>query len=123
MQPLVRLFAADEVIVAGSLLAEISRVEGGIALPGNSPLGGCQTSKNVALARKDPFAKLRCVSITHAHNVMRQCGTSCGNLSLFKALKHVVCGHWHAAALLLKFFAASYRNCSAFPVSSIVGVN
>jgi len=106
-----------------SSLAEISRVESGIALRGNSPLGGCQTSKNVTLTREDPFAKLRCVSITQAHNVVRQCSASCGKLSLLKALKHVVCGRWHAAALLLKFFAASYRNCSAFRLSSIVGGN
>jgi len=105
-----------------SSLAEISRVESGIALRGNSPLGGCQTSKNVALAREHPFAKLHCVSFAHTDNVVRQCMTSWGDPGLLKALKHVVCSHWHAAALLLKFFAAG-RARSAFRLSAIAGTN
>ncbi|MGB9656546.1 MAG: hypothetical protein WCB75_15155, partial [Pseudolabrys sp.] len=29
-----------------------------------------------------------------------------------KALEHVVCLHWHTAALFFKFFATSQRDCS-----------
>jgi len=80
-------------------LAQESRIESRIALRGNRPLSGCQASKNVALTRNDAFATLRCVPITHAHNTVRQCETSWGNLSLLKALEHVVCLHRHTAAL------------------------
>src|SRR6516225_7353882 len=80
-------------------LAQESRVESRIALRGNCPLSGCQTSKNVALTCNDAFATLHCVPITHAHNTVRQCETSWGNLSLLKALEHVVCLHRHTAAL------------------------
>jgi hypothetical protein len=47
---------------------------------------------------------------------------SWGDPGLLKAFKHIVCGHWHAAALLLEFFAAGYRP-SAFRLSAIVGRN
>jgi hypothetical protein len=48
---------------------------------------------------------------------------SWGDLGLLKALKHVVCDHWHPAALLLEFIAAGYRTRSAFRLSAIVGRN
>jgi hypothetical protein len=85
-------------------LAQESRIESRIASRGNCPLGGCQTSKNVALTRDDALAKLRRVSITAAHNMVRQCSASCGNLGPLEALQHVVCLHFHPAALLFKFF-------------------
>src|SRR5262249_40873144 len=102
-------------------LAQESRVESRIALRGNCPLSGCQTSKNVALTRNDAFATLRCVPITHAHNTVRQCETSWGNLSLLKALEHVVCLHRQTAALFFQFFPASHRCCmSASRLRNIV---
>jgi hypothetical protein len=54
--------------------------------------------------------------------MVRQCMTSSRNLSLLEAFEHVICSHWHTAALLLKFFATSYRS-SAFRLSDIVGGN
>src|SRR5262249_46554365 len=90
-------------------LAQESRIESRIASRGNQTLGGCQASENIALARDDGLAMLRCVSITPAHNIVRQCNASCGKffLALLEALEHVVCPHWHTAALFYKFFAAS----------------
>jgi hypothetical protein len=55
----------------------------------------------MALTRNDAFATMHCVSLTHAHNMVRQCCTSCGNLSRLKAFEHVVCLHRHTAALFL----------------------
>ena len=70
---------------------------------------GCQASKNIALTRDDALATLRCVSITTAHNVVRQCSASFGKLVLVpvEAFEHVVSRHWHTGAVLLKFLAAS----------------
>jgi hypothetical protein len=102
-------------------LAQESRIESRIASRGNCPLGGCQTSKNVAPTRDDALAKLCCVSITATHNMVSQCSASCGNLSCLEALEHVVCFHFHSAALFFKFFAARYRSyISAFRLGNIV---
>jgi len=102
-------------------LAEVSRIESRVALRRHRPLGSCQTSKNVSLTRDDALAKLRCVSIAPAHNVVRQCSTSSGKFCFLEACEHVVCLHWHTAALFLKFFAAGCCDCSsAFCLSNIV---
>ena len=103
------------------LLAQESRIESRIASRGNHASGACQTSKNVTLSSNDAFATLHCVSLTHAHNMVRQCCTSCGNLSRLKALEHVVCLHRHTAALFFKLLPASYRCCmSASSLRNIV---
>ena len=98
------------------LLAQESRIESRIASRGNRSPGGCQASENIAAARGNTSAKLRCVSITHAYNIVRQYNASFGKffLVLLETFEHVVCLHWHTAAQLYKFFAASYRGCSAF---------
>ena len=74
-------------------------------------MGGSQASENIALTRYDGLAMLQCVSITTAHNIVRQCNASWGKFSmaLLDALAHVVLEHWHTAALFLKFFTASQR--------------
>ena len=100
-------------------LAQESRIESSIASRGHCPLGGCQASKNVALTSDDALAKLCCVSLTAAHNMVRQSTASCGNLGPSEALKHVVCLHFHPGALLFKFVAASYTCTSAFRLSNI----
>jgi hypothetical protein len=94
-------------------LAQESRTERGIASPGNCAPGGCQASKNVATTRDDALAKLRGVSITATNNMVRQCSASCGNWGPLEALEHVVRPHFHAVAVLFKFFPASSRTCSS----------
>jgi hypothetical protein len=71
--------------------AQENCIESRIASRGNHASRGCQTSKNVALTPDDALAKLHSISITHSHNMVRQCGTSCGNLSLLETFEHVVC--------------------------------
>jgi hypothetical protein len=81
-------------------------------------LGHCQTSDNIALrTRNDAWAKTGCVTIAHAHNIVRQCSASRGKffLALLETPENVVYLHWHAhwhahrhaAALFFDFFAAS----------------
>src|SRR5215510_9502664 len=90
------------------LLAQKNRIESRIASPRNRTPGCCQASENIALARDDVLAKLRCVSITASHNIVGPCYASSGKffLILFQALEHVVCLNWHTGALPLKFLAA-----------------
>jgi hypothetical protein len=71
-------------------LAQENCIESRIASRGNHASRGCQTSKNVALTPDDALAKLHSIFITHSHNMVRQCGTSCGNLSLLETFEHVV---------------------------------
>jgi hypothetical protein len=94
-------------------------IESRIASTGNRPLGGCQTSENIALARDDVLAKLRRISITAAHNIICPCNASSRKffLVLLQAFEHVVCLNGHTAALSFKFLAARYRSSS---VSRIV---
>jgi hypothetical protein len=89
-------------------LAKKSCIESRIASPGNRTLGGCQTSENIALARNDVLAKLRCIPITHAHNIVGPCNASWRKffVVLFQTFEHVVCKHWHTGALFLKLLAA-----------------
>ncbi|HZM23792.1 MAG TPA: hypothetical protein VFC02_18725, partial [Anaerolineales bacterium] len=102
-------------------LAQKSRIERRIASPGNRTLGGCQASENIALARDDVLAKLRCISITAAHNIVGPCNASSGKffLVLLQALEHVVCEHWYSGALLFEFFTASSCGCSVLRLSNI----
>jgi hypothetical protein len=97
-------------------LAHESRIESRIASRGDRTLSGCQASEYIAAARDNASAKLRCVSVTRAYNIIRQCNASFGKffLVLLETFEHIVCLHWHTAALFYKFFAASYRDCSAF---------
>jgi hypothetical protein len=102
-------------------LAQESGIESRIASRGNRAAGGCQASKNVAPTRDDALAKLRSVSITATNNMVRQGSASCGNSGPLEALEHVVCLHFHPAAVLFKFFPASSRtSSSAFSLSDIV---
>jgi hypothetical protein len=102
-------------------LAQKSRIESRIASRGNHTLGGCQASEDIALTRDDGLTMLRRVSLTPAHNIVRQCNASCGKffLVLFEALEHVVCEHWYPGALLFEFFTASSRDCSVLRLSNI----
>jgi hypothetical protein len=100
-------------------LSQEGRTEGRIASPGNRAPGRRQTSKNVPATRDDALAKLRCVSITATHNMVSQCSASSGNVARLKALEHVVCLHFHSAAMFFKFFATRYPT-SAFRLSNIV---
>jgi hypothetical protein len=97
-------------------LAYESHIESRIASRGSRTPGGCQASENIAAARGNASAKLRCVSVTHAYNIVRQGNASFGKLFLvlLETFEHVVSLHWHTAALFYKCFAASYRDCSAF---------
>ncbi len=94
--------------------ARKSRIESRMALRGNHTLGGSQASENIASARGDRLAMLHCISITATHNIVGVCNTSWGKffLVLLQALEHIVCLHWHADAVFLKFFAAT--SCPAF---------
>jgi hypothetical protein len=76
---------------------------------------GCQTSKNIALARDNGLAMLSCVPFAPAHNIVRQSSASSGKvlLVLCQAFEHVVCLHRHSTALLYKFLTARSRGCSA----------
>ena len=102
-------------------LAQENRIESRTALRGNYTLGGSQASENIALTRYDGLAMLQCVSITTAHNIVRQCNASWGKFSmaLLDALAHVVLEYWHTAALFLKFFTASQCNSSCLRLSNI----
>ena len=93
-------------------LAQKSRIESRIASPGNRTLRGGEASENIALTRDDVLAKLRRISITAAHNIVGPCNASWGKffLALLQALEHVVCLHWHPAALFFKFLASRYRS-------------
>ena len=93
-------------------LAQKSRIESRIASPGNRTLRGGEASENIALTRDDVLAKLRRISLTVAHNIVGPCNASWGKLflALLQALEHVVCLHWHPAALFFKFLAARYRG-------------
>jgi len=92
----------QSVLIDSCSLAQESRIESRIASRGNHPAGGCQTSKNIAVTRDDLVAKLRCISITTTHNMVRQCSAPCGkSLALLEALEHVVCVNRHTAALFL----------------------
>jgi hypothetical protein len=73
------------------------------------------------LTRDDGLAMLRRVSVTPAHNIVRQCSASRGEfvLALLETFEHVVCLHCHSAALFYKFFAASSRNGSVLRLSNI----
>jgi hypothetical protein len=68
-------------------LAQKSCIESRIASPGNRTLGGGQASENIALTRDDVLAKLHCISITAAHNVVGPCNASRGKFFL------VLCRH------------------------------
>jgi hypothetical protein len=94
--------------------ARENRIEGRFALRGNHTLGGPQASENIASARGDGLAILHCISVTAAHNIVGVCNASWGKffLVLLQALEHIVCLHWHADAVFLKFFAAT--SCPAF---------
>jgi len=85
-----------------------SGIERRIASPGDGTLGGCQASENIALTRDDVLATLRCISFTHAHNIVGPCNASCGKffLVLLQALEHVVRLDGHAIALFFKFLTA-----------------
>ena len=102
-----------------SSLTQKSRIESRIASTGNRTLGSGQASENIALTRDDVLAKLRCIPITAAHNIVGPCNASCGKffLVLLQALEHVVCLNRHTATLSFKFLAARYRSSS---VSRIV---
>jgi hypothetical protein len=102
-------------------LAQESRIESRIASRGNQTPSLCQASENIALTRDDGLAMLICVSVTAAHNNLRHCSASCGEfvLALLETFEHVVCQHWHCAALFYKFFAARSRNCSLLRLSNI----
>ena len=102
-------------------LAHVSRIESRIASRGNRTLSGCEASENIAAARDHACAKLRCVSITHAYNIVRQCNASFWKFSLvlLETFEHVVCAHWHIGAQVYEFFAAWCRRCSAFCFSNI----
>ena len=102
-------------------LAQESRIESRIASGGNQTPGGCQASENIALTRDNALTMLRCVSVTPAHNIVRQCSASCREffLALLETFEHVVCSHWHSAALVYKLFAASSRDCSVLRMSNI----
>jgi hypothetical protein len=111
----IAVFAIDPATRGSSLfilllsLAQESRIESRIASRGHRTPGGCQASENIAAARGNISATLRCVSITHACNSVRQRNASFGKffLVLLKTFEHVVCAHWHTAALFFKFLAAS----------------
>jgi hypothetical protein len=94
--------------------ARENRIEGRFALRGNHTLGGPQASENIASARGDGLAILHCISVTAAHNIVGVRNASWGKffLVLLQALEHIVCLHWHADAVFLKFFAAT--SCPAF---------
>ena len=83
-------------------------IESRMALRGNHTLGGSQASENIALTCGDGLAVLHCISIAATHNIVGLCNASWGKffLVLLQALEHIICLHWHAAALFLKFFAA-----------------
>jgi hypothetical protein len=102
-------------------LAQKSRIESRIASRGNHTPAGCQASENIALTRDDGLTMLRRVSVTPAHNIVRQCDASCGKffLVLLEALEHVVCEHWYPGALLFEFFTASSCGCSVLRLSNI----
>jgi enolase len=74
-------------------LAQKSRIESRIASPGNRTLGGCQASENIALAGDEVLAKLRCIPITAAHNIVGPRNASWGKffLVLLQTFEHVVC--------------------------------
>jgi|SRR6478752_305134 hypothetical protein len=91
-----------------------------MALRRNHTLGGSQASENIALTGRDCLAMLHCISITAAHNIVGLFNASWRKffLVLLQALEHIVCLHWHAAALFLKFFAATCRS-AFFRLSNI----
>jgi hypothetical protein len=78
--------------IARTSLAHKSRIESRMALRGNHTLRSSQACENIALARRDGLAMLQCISLTTAHNIVRQSNTSWGNLSfaLFSALSQIV---------------------------------
>jgi hypothetical protein len=89
-------------------LAQKSGIESCIASPGDGALSGCQASEDIALTRDDVLTTLRCISFTHAHNIIGPCNASCGKffLVLLQAFQHVVRLDGHAAALFFKFLTA-----------------
>jgi hypothetical protein len=76
-------------------LAQISRIQSRIASRGNRTPSGSQASESVALTEGNALAKLRCVSITTAHNIVRYCSAFFGKfvLVLFEAFERVVSKH------------------------------
>ena len=108
---------AEQFVVIAQLSfspARKSRIESGMALRGNHTFGGSQASENIASTRGDGLAMLHCISVTAAHNIVGVCNASWGKffLVLLQALEHIVCLHWRADAVFLKFFAAT--GCPAF---------
>ena len=73
-------------------LAQESRIESSIASPGNRTFSGCQAFKNVTLTRYDVLAKLCCISITHAHDIIgpRNASWRKSFVVLFQTFEHVV---------------------------------
>ena len=56
--------------------------------------GHYQASDNITVGtRDDALAKKRCIGITRAHNIVRQCSASCGKcfLYLLEARENAAC--------------------------------
>src|SRR5215475_16026793 len=64
-------------------LAQKGRIERSIASPGHRTFSGCQAFKNVTLTRYHVLAKLRCISITHAHDIIGRAAHLGESLSWF----------------------------------------
>jgi hypothetical protein len=105
-----------------TLLALENCIQSRIASRGNRTSGGCQAPENIAATRDNLLATLYCVSFTAAHNMVRQCSASLGQfcLILLDTCEHVVSEHWHTVALVCKFFATSYRDCSSVFFRSVL---
>jgi hypothetical protein len=100
-------------------LAKVSRVNSRIAPVGNRAPGDCQALDNITATRYIALAKLMCVSITHAHNTIRQWSASCGNISAGETAEQAGSGQRHTAALRLKFSATSRCTPPFFRLSNI----
>src|SRR5262245_58001054 len=73
-------------------LAQKGRIERSIASPGHRTFSGCQAFKNDTVTRYDVLAKLCCISITHAHDIIgpRRASWRKSFVVLFQTFEHVV---------------------------------
>jgi len=102
-------------------LPQVCGIESRITSRGNQTPSGCQASEDVALTGDDCLTMLRRISLTPAHNIMGRCNASSGKFFsiLFETFEHVVCSHWHTAALVYKLLAARSPRRSALCLSNV----